>query len=29
MNLEFRELHLDDLPEIKKLSKSMDMRNDP
>ena len=29
MNLEFRELHLEDLPDIKKLSKSMDMRNDP
>jgi GNAT superfamily N-acetyltransferase len=29
MNLEFRELHLEDLKEIKKLSKSMDMRNDP
>ncbi len=29
MNLEFRELLLEDLPDIKKLSKSMDMRNDP
>ncbi len=29
MNLEFRELYLDDLPDIKKLSRSMDMRNDP
>ena len=29
MKLEFRELHLEDLTEIKKLSKSMDIRNDP
>ena len=29
MNLVFRELSLEDLPEINKLSKSMDMRNDP
>jgi RimJ/RimL family protein N-acetyltransferase len=29
MKLEFRELFLEDLPSIKKLSKSMDMRNDP
>lgn len=29
MNLEFRELKQGDLPNIKKLSKSMDMRNDP
>ncbi|MHA2256208.1 MAG: hypothetical protein ACXAAM_09055, partial [Candidatus Heimdallarchaeaceae archaeon] len=29
MNLEFRELILEDLPSVKKLSKSMDMRNDP
>ena len=29
MSLEFRELLLEDLPKIKKLSKSMDLRNDP
>ena len=29
MHLEFRELYLEDLPEIKKLSQSMDIRNDP
>jgi N-acetylglutamate synthase-like GNAT family acetyltransferase len=29
MNLDFRELSLEDLPIIRKLSKSMDMRNDP
>ena len=29
MNLEFRELHLEDLPTIKELSDSMGMMNDP